>query len=110
MGIDTEFHCDHGSFSRVTRMLDWRPFHYMTNISVQTFHKIPFKAPPIQSMYEFQPVDAGYTKLIFRMRSIRRDWFTMLPIRLFLKRMLDKENNADFDRLDKILAAMQEAD
>ena len=103
MGVDAEFHCDHGSFSRATHMLDWRPFHYMTNISVQTFQKIAWKGPPFQSMYEFQPFDEGHTKLVFRTRSMRRNWLTMVLIRLFVKRMLDKENNADFKRLDEVL-------
>lgn len=107
MGVDAEFHCDHGAFTRVTHMLDWRPFHYMTNISVQTFHNMPYKGPPFQGTYEFQPIDAEHTKLIFRTRSTRRDWFTMLLIRLFLKRTLDKEYNNDFNRLDTVLAAMQ---
>jgi hypothetical protein len=107
LGVDAEFHCDHGAFTRVTHMLDWRPFHYMTNISVQTFHNMPYKGPPFQGMFEFQPVDARHTKLIFRTRSTRRDWFTMILVRLFLKRMLDKEYKDDFNRLDTVLAAMQ---
>ena len=106
MGIDAEFHCDHGSFNRVTRMMDWRPFHYMTNTSIQTFHKLPLKGPPVLSMYEFIPVDAERTKISFRARSLRRDWFTMQLVRLFMKRMLDKENEGDFNRLDKLLAEM----
>ncbi len=110
MGVDAEFHCDHGSFTRITRMLDWRPFHYMTNVSVQTFRKIPWKGPQFQGMYEFKPVDAAHTKLIFRTRSMRRDRFTMVLMRLFLKRTLDKEYNTDFNKLDTVLAAMQGGD
>jgi hypothetical protein len=41
---------------------------------------------------------------------MRRDWFTMVLIRLFLKSTLDKEHNADFNRLDNVLAEMQDAD
>jgi hypothetical protein len=103
LGVDAEFHCDHGSFSRVTRLLDWRPFHYMTNVSVQSFHWLPFKAPPAQGIYEFIPVDANHTKISMRTRSLRRGWFAMLLVRLFMKRMLDKENNVEFIKLDKIL-------
>jgi len=103
IGVDAEFHCDHGSFSRITRLLDWRPFHYMTNVSVQSFHKLPFKAPPCQGIYEFIPVDTEHTKLSMRLRSLRRGWFTMLIVRLFMKRMMDKENNVEFNKLDKIL-------
>ena len=106
MGIDTVFHCDHGSFSRVTRLLDWRPFHYMSNVSVQTFHKLPFKGPPCQGIYEFIPVDADHTKISMRVRSLSRGWFTMLLIRLFMKRSLDKENISEFNKLDKILLAL----
>ena len=103
MGVDSEFHCDHGAFNRVTRMLDWRPFNYMTNTSIQTFHKINWKGPAFLCMYEFIPLDNERTKLSFRSRSLRRDWFTMQLFRLFIKRMLDKENEADFNRLDKLL-------
>jgi hypothetical protein len=110
MGVDAEFHCDHGSFTRITHMLDWRPFHYMTNISVQTFNKLPWKGPPCQGMYEFIRVDTGHTKLSFRLRCLRRDWFTMQLVRLFMKRTMDKEYKADFNRLDKVLAAMQDTD
>lgn len=104
MGVDAEFHCDHGSFTRVTRVVDWRPFHYMTNTTVQIFHKMSFKGPRCQAIYEFIPIDAHRTKLSFRLRSIRRDWFTRQLVRLFLKRIMDKEYAADYDRLDKILA------
>jgi hypothetical protein len=84
-------------------MLDWRPFHYMTNTSIQTFHKLPWKGLPFLCIFEFIPVDAERTKLSFRSRSLRRDWFMMQLIRLFMKRLLDKENEADFNRLDKVL-------
>ena len=103
MGIDTEFHCDHGSFFRATRLLDWRPFHYMSNVSVQSFHWLPMKAPPCQGIYEFIPVDANHTKISIRIRSLRRGWFTMLLIRWFMKRSLDKENVSEFNKLDKVL-------
>jgi uncharacterized protein YndB with AHSA1/START domain len=103
MGVDAEFHCNHGTFSRITRMMDWRPFHYMTNTTVQAFHKVGWKAPPMFITFEFIPVDEGRTKLSLRSRSLRRDWFTMFVVRLFMKRLLDKENNAEFSKLEKIL-------
>ena len=109
-GVDAEFHCDHGAFTRVTRLLDWRPFHYMTNINVQSFHAMPWKGPPCQGIFEFIPVDAGRTKLSFRLRSLRRDFFTMQLVRLFMKRVRDKEYDADFDRLDKILEEINVGD
>jgi hypothetical protein len=109
MGVDAEFHCDHGAFTRVTHMLDWRPFHYMTNTTVQTFHQLPVKGPPCQGIYEFIPIDAEHTKLSFRLRCLRRDWFTMQLVRLFMKRTMDKEYEADFNRLDKVLAEMQDS-
>jgi hypothetical protein len=105
-GVDAEFHCDHGAYSRVTRLLDWRPFHYMTNITVQSFSKLPLKGPACQGIYEFIPIDSERTKISFRLRSLRRDWFTMQIIRLLMKRVMDKEYNADFNRLDKILEEM----
>ncbi|HKB43656.1 MAG TPA: DUF2652 domain-containing protein [Chitinophagaceae bacterium] len=110
LGVDAEFHCDHGSFSRFTRLLDWRPFHYMTNISVQSFHKLPFKAPPVQGIFEFIPVDAEHTKISMRTRSLRRGWFTMLIVRLFMKRMLDKENTVEFNKLDKIFEELDSSE
>jgi hypothetical protein len=106
LGIDAEFHCDHGSFSRTTHMVDWRPFHYMSNISVQKFNGIPWSAPACQGMFEFIPVDEERTRLSFRARSVKRDWFTMLLVRMFMKRSMDKEYNTDFDRLDKLLSEM----
>lgn len=109
-GVDAEFHCDHGAFTRVTRLLDWRPFHYMTNISVQSFHAMPWKGPPCQGIFEFIPVDAGRTKLSFRLRSLRRDFFTLQLVRLFMKRVMDKEYDANFDRLDKILEEINVGD
>jgi hypothetical protein len=44
MGVGAQFHCDHGAFSRITRMLDWRPFHYMTNITHQRFPQNSFQS------------------------------------------------------------------
>jgi hypothetical protein len=108
MGVDAAFHCDHGSFSRVTRLLDWQPFHYMSNVSVQSFRWLPFKAPPVEGIYEFIPVDAEYTKISMRSRSLKRGWFTMLIVRLFMKRTLDKENRVEFEKLDKVLEEFDE--
>lgn len=103
MGMDAAIHCDHGSFSRITRMLDWRPFHYMSNVSVHSFKWLPMKAPPCEGIYEFIPVDAEHTRVSMRTRSLSRGWFTMLIVRLFMKRMLDKENNTEFHKLEKVL-------
>ncbi|MGH2646648.1 MAG: DUF2652 domain-containing protein, partial [Ginsengibacter sp.] len=107
MGVDAEFHCDHGAFTRVTRMLDWRPFHYMTNVTVQSFNKLPLKAPKSMATFEFIPVDAGHTKLSFRIRCLQRDWFTIQFMRRIAKHSFNKECKSDYDRLDKVLATMQ---
>ena len=107
LGVDAAIHCDHGSFSRVTRLLDWRPFHYMSNIAIQSFKWLPMKAPACEGIYEFIPVDAEHTKVSMRTRSLSRGWFSMLIVRLFLKRMLDKENITEFNKLDEILKQMQ---
>jgi uncharacterized protein YndB with AHSA1/START domain len=64
MGVGAEFHCDHGAFTRVTQMLDWRPFHYMTNTTVQSFHKLPLKSPKSMVTFEFIPIDSGHTKYL----------------------------------------------
>jgi len=110
MGIGAEFHCDHGTFTRVTQMLDWRPFHYMTNTTVQSFHKLPLKSPKSMVTFEFIPIDSGHTKISFRVRSLRRDWFTVEFLRRIGKRLFDKENEKDYNRLDKVLAKMQRED
>ena len=110
MGVDSEFHCDHGAFTRVTRMLDWRPFHYMTNVTVQSYNKLPLKTPKSMATFEFTPVDAGHTKLSFRVRCLRRDWFTVQFMRRIAKHVFNKENKEDYDRLDKVLAEMQSED
>jgi hypothetical protein len=107
MGVGSEFHCDHGAFTRLTRMLDWRPFHYMTNITVQSYNKFPIKGPKSKVTFEFVPVDGSHTKLCFRVRSLRRDWFTVQFLRRIARFVFDKENNADYNRLDKVLAKME---
>ena len=78
----------------------------MTNITVQTFHKLPIKGPPCKVIYEFIPIDGKHTKISLRSRSLRRDWFTMLTVRLFMRRMLDKENVAEFNNLNKVLTEL----
>ena len=108
MGVNSTFHCDHGAFTRVTKMLDWRPFHYMTNVTTQSFHMLPMKAPKCMSTFEFIPVDATHTKLSFRIRSLSRDWLTVQFLRRIGKHVFNKENNGDYNRLDKVLAKMQE--
>ena len=110
MGVGAAFHCDHGAFTRVTQMLDWRPFHYMTNTTVQSFHKLPLKSPKSMVTFEFTPIDSGHTKISFRVRSLRRDWFTVQFLRWIGKRLFDKENEGDYDRLEKVLAKMQRED
>jgi hypothetical protein len=64
MGIGAEFHCDHGAFTRVTQMLDWRPFHYMTNTTVQSFHKLPLKSPKAMVTFNSSPLTAGTPKYL----------------------------------------------
>jgi len=103
LGVDAEFHCDHGEFTRNTKLVDWRPFHYMTSIALQSFRKIPWKGPPCQTIYEFVRADDNHTRFSLRVKCLKRDWFNMLIVRLVMKRMLDKENNADFKRLEKEL-------
>lgn len=107
MGVGAEFHCDHGAFTRVTKMLDWRPFHYMTNITLQSYNKFPLKAPGSMVTFEFIPVDAAHTKLCMRVRSMSRAWFTVQFMRHIAKHVFNKENNGDYNRLDKVLAAMK---
>lgn len=107
MGVGAEFHCDHGAFTRVTKMLDWRPFHYMTNITLQSYNKLPFKAPGSMVTFEFIPVDAAHTKLCMRVRSMSRAWFTVQFMRHIAKHVFNKENNGDYNRLDKVLATME---
>ena len=58
--------------------------------------------------FEFITVDATHTKLCFRVRSLRRDWFTVQFLRRIAKHIFDKENNGDYNRLDKVLAKMQD--
>jgi hypothetical protein len=106
IGVDAAFHCDHGSFSRITRLLDWRPFHYMSNVTVQSFKWLRMKAPPCEGIYEFLPVDADHTKVSMRIRNLSRGWFTMLIFRLFIKRMLDKENRYEFNKLEGVLSEL----
>jgi hypothetical protein len=106
IGVDAEFHCDHGSFTRITRNVDWRPFHYMTSTTVQIFHMLGWKAPTTLITFEFIPVDAQRTKLCFRLRCLRRDWFTMQLLRWVMKRALDKENDFEYNRLEKVLAEL----
>src|ERR1051326_1613851 len=110
MGVGAEFHCDHGAFTRVTQMLDWRPFHYMTNTTVQSFHKLPLKSPKSMVTFEFIPLDSCHTKISFRVRSLRRDWLTVQFLRRIGKHFFDKENEGDYNRLDKVLAKMQSED
>jgi hypothetical protein len=43
-------------------------------------------------------------------RSLRRDWFTVEFLRRIGKRLFDKENEKDYNRLDKVLAKMQRED
>ena len=107
MGVGAEFHCDHGAFTRMVQMLDWRPFHYMTNVTVQSFNKLPLKSPKSMVTFEFIPVDASHTKLSFRIRCLRRDWFTVQFMRRIAKYVFNKENKGDYDRLDKVLTEMQ---
>ncbi len=62
------------------------------------------KAP--QSMGTF--VDAVHTQLSFRVRCLFRDWFTVQSMRRIARYVVDKENNGDYNRLDKVLANMQD--
>jgi hypothetical protein len=109
MGVDSVFHCDHGSFTRVTRMLDWRPFHYMTNVTVQTFHMFPMKGAPCEAMFEFIPVDGVHPRVIFRTRSLRREWLGMRVMVPMMRRMLQKEYSTEFTKLEKLLAYLTES-
>jgi hypothetical protein len=106
IGIDAEFHCDHGAFNRDTRMLDWRPFHYMTNSTVQYYHIIPIKPPPATTTFELIPIDGQRTQISMRVRMSRRDWLTMQIFRTFIKPAFNKEYDFEFSKLENILAQM----
>jgi hypothetical protein len=108
MGTDAEFHCDHGAFNRNTRMLDWRPFHYMTNTTVQIYHKLPLKTPPAFVTFELIPIDSQRTKVSQRIRCSRRGWLTMRLFNLFIKPSFDKEYNFEYDKLERVLADLTE--
>ena len=60
--------------------------------------------------FEFIPVDSKHTKISFRVRSLRRDWFTVQFLRRIGKRLFDKQNEEDYNRLDKVRAKMQRDD
>jgi len=82
----------------------------MTNTTVQSLHKLPLKSPKSMVTFEFIPIDSGHTKISFRVRSLRRDWLTVQFLRRIGKRLFDKENEGDYNRLDKVLAKIQYED
>jgi hypothetical protein len=105
-GVGGETHCSHGSFDRISRILDWRPFHYYT---LESYHKPAWKGPPALVIFEFIPVDAERTRISFRLRSLRRDWLTLQIFRLFVKSFLHKEFTTEYDRLEKELGSKVES-
>lgn len=107
MGVGAAFHCDHSMFTGVTKMPGWRAFHYMTNVTIQSFNKFLMKAPESMATFEFIPVDAGHTKLCFRVRCLRRDWFTIQFMRHIVKHLFINENIGDYNRPDSVFASMQ---
>ncbi len=106
-GAGAETHCAHGSYNRISRILDWRPFHYFT---IQCDHKPAWRGPSARITFEFTPIDTERTRISFRLQSLRRHWLIVRLTRALGRRSVQKELDAEYDRLDKILAEMSLGD
>ena len=99
LGAGGEFHCAHGGFHRLTRILDAKPFQYMTSHSL---HKPAWMIPDGIITFEFTPIDSERTRVSIRMRVTKRDPLTVFLTRKIAPKMLNQEMN--FERLARAMA------
>ncbi|MBI4472622.1 MAG: DUF2652 domain-containing protein [Acidobacteria bacterium] len=60
-GVGAELHCAHDSFAVVVRMLDWKPFRYLTHEYNRSQGAMPI--PPFMLTLETEPLPDGRTRV-----------------------------------------------
>lgn len=98
--VGAENHCAHGRLSRINRILDMRPFRYVT---LRSEYRPSWLTPTVNVVYEMAPREDGRTLLSFRLRAIRRDPITVFLTRRFSPLLVKGELR--FDRLREALGA-----
>ena len=96
--VGAEAHCAHGNYFRVSRFVDYRPFHYYT---MHCVHRPFWACPPLHVQFEMTPIDAEHTRLSFRIRTTRRDPITVWLTRKLAPKLIAVE--IDLTRLSQVL-------
>ena len=100
-GIGTISYCDHGNYRMDHRIVDWRPFDYIT-MQTESKGKSLAKPPSGHVTFAFSPVETSKTALSMRMRMSNRGFAMRMLIRL-LRRVIEKEWHAHYAALEDLI-------
>ncbi|MGR8947742.1 MAG: DUF2652 domain-containing protein [Gammaproteobacteria bacterium] len=102
-GVGTVSYCDHGNYRMEHRIVDWRPFDYITMQTESKGNSLS-KPPSGHVTFAFEPLDDGNTALSMRIRTRNRGIAMRLMLRL-LKSVIVKEWRRHYERLDALIRA-----
>ena len=102
-GIGTVSYCDHGSYRMDHRIVDWRPFDYITMQTVSKGRSIT-KPPSCHVTFAFTPIAENKTALSMRLRVANRSFAMRLMVRM-LRAMIRKEWREHYVTLENLIQA-----
>ena len=100
-GIGTTSYCDHGNYRMAHRIVDWRPFDYITMQTNSTGVSIS-KPPSGLVTFSFEAADNDQTSISMRMRTSNRSIALRLMLRLMRQKIV-KEWQGHYQRLSELI-------
>ncbi|MGR8919403.1 MAG: DUF2652 domain-containing protein [Gammaproteobacteria bacterium] len=106
-GIGSDSYCDHGSYRLNHRIVDWRPFEYMTMDTTPTGRAL-IKPPRGLATFEFEDLGDGRSRVWMRMRAHDRGPLTRALLRL-ARPLLEKTWAGHYARLIEVIEGDRQA-
>ena len=102
-GIGTTSYCDHGNYRMAHRIVDWRPFDYITMETNSAGGSLS-KPPSGLVTFSFEQADEDATMISMRIRTANRSLALRLMVRLMRKKIVN-EWEGHYQRLSSLIEA-----
>ncbi len=100
-GIGAESYCDHGSYRLNHRVVDWRPFDYITMVTTPEGKSLA-KPPAGMATFDFQELADSKCRIYLRMRATDRGMVTRMKLSLF-RPLIKKIWHGHYATLDRLV-------
>lgn len=80
-GIGWASHCDHGSYRLIHRVIDWRPFEFMSMETLAVGRSLA-KPPSCFATFDFREMPGDHCAVTMRLQAIDRGWLTRWSLAL----------------------------